>query len=108
MLVERCGALKRGGAITALITVLSETDDVDDPVCELMKSLLDGHIVLSRPLAEQGHFPAIDVLRSVSRQAPQAQAESHRRHAAQVLEWLSLFDQAKTLIESGLYAKGSY
>ena len=60
-LVERCGALRAGGAITALMTVLAETDDVDDPVSEMMKSLLDGHIILSRSLAEQGHFPAIDV-----------------------------------------------
>ncbi len=52
-----------------MLTVLSETDDVDDPIVEVMKSLLDGHIVLSRALAERGHFPAIDVPRSISRQA---------------------------------------
>lgn len=67
--VERCGAIRGGGAITAVMTVLAETDDVDDPIVETMKALLDGHVVLSRGLADQGHFPAIDVVRSVSRQA---------------------------------------
>ncbi|MGJ3628964.1 hypothetical protein AB5I41_22750 [Sphingomonas sp. MMS24-JH45] len=61
---------RAGGAITAIMTVLTETDD-DDPVAEVMKSLLDGHIVLSRELADRGHFPAIHVVRSISRQAGQ-------------------------------------
>jgi flagellum-specific ATP synthase len=104
-LVERCGALKSGGAITAVMTVLSETDDTDDPICELMKSLLDGHIILSRPLAEQGHFPAIDVLRSVSRQAGDVTPD--RRHAISVLEWMSLYEASRTLVDAGLYVKGS-
>jgi flagellum-specific ATP synthase len=106
-LVERCGALKAGGAITALMTVLSENDDVEDPVCELMKSLLDGHIVLSRELAEQGHFPAIDVPRSISRQAENLVRPAQRQIAFQVLEWLSRYDASRTLIDTGLYVKGS-
>lgn len=106
-LVERCGALKSGGAITALMTVLSESDEVDDPVCEMMKSLLDGHIVLSRALAETGCFPPIDVLRSVSRQAEGLVSEAQQRPARQVLEWLSLYESSRTLVEAGLYAKGS-
>ncbi len=106
-MVERCGALSAGGAITAVMTVLSESDDVDDPVCELMKSLLDGHIVLSRDLAEQGHFPAIDVSRSVSRQAASLVPQDWRRQAIQVLEWISAYDGARTLIETALYARGS-
>jgi len=105
-MVERCGALKSGGAITAVMTVLSETDEVDDPICELMKSLLDGHIILSRSLAEQGHFPAIDVLRSVSRQAEGVVKENQRRHALQILEWLSLHETSRTLVDTGLYVKG--
>jgi len=106
-LVERCGALKSGGAITAIMTVLSENDEVEDPVCELMKSLLDGHIVLSRALAEQGHFPAIDVPRSVSRQAEDLVRPAHRGLAFQVLEWLTKHESSRTLIDTGLYVKGS-
>ncbi|MEI9997604.1 MAG: FliI/YscN family ATPase [Rhizomicrobium sp.] len=106
-IVERSGALKSGGAITAIMTVLSESDDVDDPVSEMMKSLLDGHIVLSRALAECGQFPAIDVSRSVSRQAEGLVPRTQRRLALQVLEWLSLRESSRTLVEAGLYAKGS-
>jgi flagellum-specific ATP synthase len=106
-LVERCGALKSGGAISAIITVLSETDDIDDPVSELMKSLLDGHIILSRPLAEEGHFPPIDVCRSVSRQSQSLMGSQHHRQAMQVLEWMSLHQSSRTLVDTGLYAKGA-
>jgi flagellum-specific ATP synthase len=106
-LVERCGALRAGGAITALITVLSETDDVDDPVSELMKSLLDGHIILSRELAERGHFPAIDVPKSVSRLARQLSTPAQQALAAKALGLLSTYDQSRILIESGIYAAGT-
>jgi flagellum-specific ATP synthase len=106
-MVERCGALRSGGAITAVMTVLSENDEVDDPVCELMKSLLDGHIVLSRALAEQGHFPAVDVSRSISRQAEGLVPAALRREALQLLEWISIYDSSRTLIDTGLYVKGS-
>ncbi|HWA90274.1 MAG TPA: FliI/YscN family ATPase [Rhizomicrobium sp.] len=106
-MVERCGALRSGGAITAIMTVLSETDDIDDPVCELMKSLLDGHILLSRPLAEQAQFPAIDACRSVSRQAEWLAQSSHRGHALQVLEWESLQQSARTLVDTGLHVPGA-
>jgi flagellum-specific ATP synthase len=106
-MVERCGALKAGGAITAILTVLSETDDVDDPVCEMMKSLLDGHLVLSRELAERAQFPAIDVSRSVSRQAEGLVPIAQRRRVQQVLEWLSVYESSRMLIDAGLYAKGS-
>jgi flagellum-specific ATP synthase len=106
-MIERCGALRSGGAISAIVTVLSETDDVDDPICELMKSLLDGHLVLSRTLAEQAHFPAIDIARSVSRQAENLIEDEQKRQALQILEWLSVYESSRTLINAGLYAKGS-
>lgn len=106
-MIERCGAVKSGGAITAILTVLSETNDVDDPICELMKSLLDGHIVLSRSLAERSHFPAIDVLRSVSRHAEGVVPPAQRRQALRVLEWLSLEESSRTLVDTGLYVKGN-
>jgi flagellum-specific ATP synthase len=106
-MVERCGALKAGGAITAILTVLSENDEVDDPVCEMMKSLLDGHLVLSRELAERAQFPAIDIARSVSRQAEGLVPPAQRRRVQQVLEWLSVYESSRMLIDAGLYAKGS-
>jgi flagellum-specific ATP synthase len=106
-LVERAGAVKAGGAITAIMTVLSESNEIDDPVCEVMKSLLDGHILLSRDLAEQGHFPAIDVPRSISRQAENLIRPAHRKIVFRVLEALSLYESSRTLVDAGLYASGS-
>ena len=106
-LIERAGALRAGGAISAVLTVLAETDDLDDPICETLKSLLDGHFVLSRTLAEQGHFPAIDVSRSVSRQALAVTPGSARRDAQAISAWLDAFEQSRTLRQAGLYAAGS-
>jgi len=106
-LVERCGALSTGGAITAIMTVLTETDDVDDPMAETMRALLDGHIVLTRALAEQGHFPAIDVPRSVSRVLRQVVSETDLRLAVDAVAQLSQYEASRTLVESGLYVDGS-
>ena len=104
--VERCGASKAGGSISAIFTVLSETDDVDDPIVEVMKSLLDGHIILSRQLAEQGHFPAIDVIRSVSRQAEQLVTAAQAKSIRGAIGHLSRHEHAKIMIESGVYKAG--
>lgn len=106
-LVERCGALQSGGAISAIMTVLAETDDVDDPISEVLKSLVDGHIVLSRELAEQGHFPAIDVPRSVSRLAQSLADKNHHAAATAATALLSTYQSSKTLIESGVYVRGA-
>jgi flagellum-specific ATP synthase len=106
-LMERCGALRSGGTISAIITVLSETDEIDDPISELMKSLLDGHIILSRALADEGHYPPIDACRSVSRQTDQLIAPQHHRQATQILEWISLHQSSQALVNTGLYAKGA-
>lgn len=105
-LVERCGAIRAGGAITAVMTVLSETDELDDPISEMMKSLLDGHILLSRRLAEQGHFPAIDVPRSISRLASDLRTANQQNTAQSALGLLSAFEHARTLIETGVYVRG--
>ncbi len=105
--VERCGGLKNGGAITALMTVLTETDDIDDPMAETMRALLDGHIVLTRELAEQGHFPAIQVPRSVSRVFHYVADAKARALATDAVAQLALYESSKTLVESGLYAAGS-
>lgn len=106
-LVERCGALRSGGSITAVFTVLAETDDVDDPIVEVMKSLLDGHIILSRTLAQAGHFPAIDMAKSISRLATDLAAPDHLKAARQALALLGRYEESKILIESGLYTAGS-
>ncbi len=105
--LERCGAIASGGSITAIVTVLSETDDVDDPITEVMKSLLDGHIVLSRPLAERGHFPAIDIIRSVSRQSESLMTKTQMGAAQRAREALSVFEESRLLVETGIYKPGS-
>lgn len=106
-IVERCGARADGGSITAIMTVLSETDEVDDPIVETMKSLLDGHIVLSRTLAERGHFPAIDIGRSISRLADRFMTADHGGAARAAVAALGAYDEARILIESGMYKNGT-
>ena len=105
--VERCGAVDGQGAITAVMTVLAETDDVDDPMSETMRALLDGHIVLTRNLAEQGHYPAIDIPRSISRVFRAVVPEQERMIAVDAIGQLSLYDMSRTLIEAGIYVPGS-
>jgi flagellum-specific ATP synthase len=107
VIVERCGAVRQGSAITAVFTVLSETDDVDDPIVEVMKSLLDGHIVLSRRLAQSGHFPAVDVGRSISRLFARLVDGPHRDAASRCRAALADYEEARILIESGMYKPGS-
>jgi flagellum-specific ATP synthase len=106
-LVERCGVLAAGGAITAIFTILSETDDADDPIVEVMKALLDGHVVLSRAIAEQGHFPAIDIVRSVSRGIEKRIAAGHRRAQLDVVAMLAAYEEARVMVETGAYRAGS-
>lgn len=105
--VERCGADRKNGAITAVFTVLAETDDVDDPIVETMKSLLDGHIILSRKLADKGHFPPIDIGSSVSRVANQILSKPTQAAAAQLRKAFAEFEDARPMIESGIYRAGS-
>jgi len=105
-LVERCGAVRSAGAITAIFTVLSESDDVDDPIVEVMKSLLDGHIVLSRRLSQIGHFPAIDIGRSISRLFDGLVDGNQRRSAVHCRAMLARHEEARILIESGMYKAG--
>ncbi|SAL10662.1 FliI/YscN family ATPase [Caballeronia telluris] len=106
-IVERCGGLRSGGAITALMTVLTETDEIDDPMAETMRALLDGHIVLTRTLAEQGHFPAIDVPRSISRAFQHVTTPAERALAMDAVAQLSIYEASRTLIEAGLYVAGT-
>lgn len=106
-IVERCGAIKDSGSITAIFTVLSETDDVDDPIVETMKSILDGHIVLSRKLAEKGHFPAIDIAASVSRISNLVLSGDTLAAARTVRRNFALYLESRDMIESGIYQHGS-
>jgi flagellum-specific ATP synthase len=105
--VERCGADRSAGAITAIFSVLAETDDVDDPIVELLKSLLDGHIVLSRRLADRGHFPAIEIGASVSRVSGQVLGKDALKAALALRKAFAEFEDARTMIESGIYRAGS-
>lgn len=105
-LFERVGAMDTG-AITALYTVLEETDDGSDPISEEVRSLLDGHVILSRKLANKGHFPAIDVLLSASRLMPRLVEPHHLEAARQVRELLSKYDDVEMLLRIGEYQPGS-
>ena len=96
-----------GGSITAFYTVLSEGDDQQDPVADATRAILDGHIVLSRELAESGHYPAIDVEASISRVMPQITTESHQQMANSFRREMSVFRQNKDLITLGAYQQGS-
>lgn len=95
------------GAITGILTVLVDGDDLDEPVADAARSMLDGHIVLDRKLAEKGHFPAIAALRSLSRVAPDLMNPEHARAARKLRQILSTFQEAEDLIRIGAYQKGS-
>ena len=106
-LVERSGnGLHGQGSITAFYTVLSEGDDQQDPVADAARGILDGHIVLSRDLAEGGHYPAIDVERSVSRVMTAVAGREHLQAARRMRQLLSKLSKARDLIQLGAYQSG--
>ncbi len=108
LLLERCGTDAGGGSITALYTVLVEGDDLQsDPVADALRAILDGHIVLARDLAEQGHFPAIDVLQSVSRLMPSVAAEADLKLARQTVALMHRLQRSRDLVDLGAYQAGS-
>lgn len=106
-LLERAGTGVGGGSITGLFTVLVEGDDMDDPIADSARSILDGHVVLSRKIAQKNHFPAIDVLASASRVFRSVTSEDQQDYAGRIKEWMALYNQAEDLINIGAYAKGS-
>jgi FliI/YscN family ATPase len=106
-LLERAGALRGRGSITAFYTVLVEGDDTNEPVSDAVRAILDGHIVLSRDLAARNHYPAIDVLHSVSRTMPAVTTPDHRVRAASVREWLATLRDNEDLVSVGAYVAGS-
>jgi flagellum-specific ATP synthase len=104
--LERTGITDKG-SITALYTVLVEGDDINDPVCDTVRGIIDGHIVLSRKIAAQNHYPAIDVLGSVSRLFTEICDPEHMEAAGKMRELLAVYKDAKDLIDVGAYEHGS-
>ena len=105
-LLERPGTSKKG-SITGLYTVLVDGDDMNDPIADAVRGILDGHIVLSRKLANKNHYPAIDILSSISRIMPNISSKEHVLNANRIKEVLAEYKEAEDLISIGAYAKGS-
>ncbi len=107
-LVERAGGdAQTRGSITALYTVLADGDDTDDPIVDAARAIVDGHIILSRDLAEQSVYPAIDIGRSLSRVMADCAAPAHRRDAAHVRRLWSVYEAQRDLVLMGAYAPGT-
>lgn len=106
-LLERAGKFDNGGSISAFYTVLVEGDDMNEPIADAVRSILDGHIVLSRQLAAQNHYPCIDVLHSNSRLFSSVADSEHRSKAGKVRELIASYEKAEDLINIGAYQTGS-
>jgi len=106
-LLERAGNVRGKGSITAFYTVLVEGDDQTEPIADHVRAILDGHFVLSRDMASRNHYPAIDILQSVSRTMPDVTSVTHRTKAAQVRDWMSTIRNSEDLVSVGAYVPGS-
>jgi flagellar biosynthesis/type III secretory pathway ATPase len=106
-LLERVGGLRSGGSITGLYSVYVEGDDLNDPVADAARSLLDGHAVLTRELAGRGHHPAVDVLASVSRLMPQVVSADHMALSRTLRSRLAALKDAEDLVMLGAYREGT-
>ena len=107
-LVERAGnGSDEQGSITAFFTVLTEGDDLQDPIADAARAILDGHIVLSRELTDAGHYPAIDIEKSISRVMPMVTTDFHQAAARGFKQAYSLYQQNKDLVAIGAYSKGA-
>lgn len=105
-LLERAGNFQKG-SITGLYTVLVDGDDMNDPIADAVRSILDGHVVLSRKLASAGHYPAIDVLQSISRVMTDVVPQAQSKNANRIKEILATYYESEDLINIGAYVKGS-
>ncbi|MFA6109447.1 MAG: FliI/YscN family ATPase [Candidatus Latescibacterota bacterium] len=105
-LLERVGSTRRG-SITGLYTVLVEGDDMDEPIADASRAILDGHVVLSRRLASRGHYPPIDVMESISRAMRDVVSAAHWERSLEIKSLLAAYAEAEDLINIGAYAKGS-
>jgi flagellum-specific ATP synthase len=106
-LMERAGTKANSGTITGIYTVLVEGGDMDEPIADAVRSISDGHIVLSRELAARNHYPAIDVLGSISRVMPKVASREHKIVASHLRDLMSAYKQSEDLILVGAYARGS-
>jgi len=106
-LLERAGTCAGRGTITGLYTVLVDGDDHNEPIADAVRSILDGHIVLTRELAMQNHYPAIDILKSISRVMGDIVSPEHRQHAGNLKSLLGIYKKAEDLINIGAYVSGS-
>ena len=106
-LLERAGTSAKKGTITGLYTVLVEGDDANEPIADAVRSILDGHIVLSRDLATQNHYPAVDVLGSISRVMADVIDDGHKKKSDHLKEVLATYRKAEDLINIGAYVSGS-
>ncbi|KMK09875.1 flagellar protein export ATPase FliI [Pluralibacter gergoviae] len=107
-LVERAGnGISGGGSVTAFYTVLTEGDDQQDPIADSARAILDGHVVLSRRLAEAGHYPAIDIEASISRAMTALISDAHYAQVRQFKQLLASFQRNRDLVSVGAYARGS-
>ena len=106
-LLERAGSFKGKGSITGLYTVLVEGDDMNEPVADAVRSILDGHIVLSRDLAARNHYPSIDILNSASRVMRDIVSPEHLQLSGRVREVMATYKEAEDLINIGAYVEGS-
>ena len=106
-LLERAGAVRGKGSITAIYTVLVDGDDHNEPIADAVRAILDGHVVLSRDLASRNHYPAIDVLKSVSRTMPDVTDVTHREKAGMVRAWMASIRDTEDLVSVGAYVPGS-
>jgi len=104
--LERAGNFRRG-SITGFFTVLVEGDDFNEPICDAVRAILDGHVILSRALAAEGHYPAIDILHSVSRLTSAIASPPQKRAAARLRQALAAYREAEDLIQLGAYVAGS-
>lgn len=106
-LLERSGTKEGGGSITGFYTILVEADDMNEPISDAVRGILDGHIVLDRKMAHKGHYPAINVLGSISRCMKDVVDEDHLAAANKLREMLAAYTDAEDLINLGAYARGS-
>ncbi len=106
-LLERAGNFENSGSITGFYTTLVESDDMNDPIGDAVRSIIDGHIVLSRDLAHKGHFPAIDILQSASRVMKAVSSPEHARNAMKLRETLAVYKESEDLINIGAYKMGA-
>lgn len=105
-ILERAGNSEKG-SITAIYTVLVEADDFNEPISDTVRSIVDGHVILSRQLAEANHYPAVDVLMSISRLMPEVVDAEHMEAAAKIKDLMATYKSAKDLIDVGAYKKGT-